>query len=327
MTNIHEYINPPTSLSANAEVAVLVADCTLLVREAARRHQTSPTATAAFGRALMSAAMLAAFRKDGERLSMTIRGDGPVGHVQVVAGADNYVKGLVGNPSADLPVRESDGKLDVAGLLGLGSLSVTRVLPWQEVPYTGSIPLVSGEIAEDVAAYLAESEQQNSAFAAGVLLGAATDEEYVLAAGGYYVQVLPNCSEETLALLERNVGALGPPSRMIADGATPGEIAERVLEGLGIAEGFPVGAVPRYGPCDAAALKARMLTAVASLGREDARALLEERGGNVEVRCEMCAEAYEFGEEEVLSTFDGPSSSPSSSSDGGDKPAPTRSTR
>lgn len=299
---------------------MLVADCTSLVREAARRHQTSPTATAAFGRALMSALMLTAFRKDGERLSLAIRGDGPIGHIQVVADASNNVKGLCGNPQADLPVRASDGKLDVAGLLGLGSLTITRVLPWQEAPYTGSIPLVSGEIAEDVAAYLAESEQINSAFAAGVLLGGGA-EDGVLAAGGFFVQPLPFCSEETLAQLEKNIGALPPPSRMLADGLTPLEISERVLEGLGRAEGFPVGVTPGYGPCDAESLRGRMMTAIASLGEEDARLLLKERGGDVEVRCEMCAEAFSFSEEEVLSTFS------SSSSDSDDAPAPTQSTR
>lgn len=310
--------NAANSLSADAEVAVLVADCSDLVREAARRHQTSPTATAAFGRALMSAAMLNAFRKDGERLSMTIRGDGPAGHIQVVADDQGHVKGLVGNPQADVPIRGSDGKLDVPALLGLGSLTVTRILPWQETPYTGSIPLVSGEVAADVASYLAESEQINSAFAAGVML-APDAPGGVAAAGGFFVQPLPFCSEETLARVERNVSALGPPSKMLADGLSPAEIAARVLDGLGVAQGFPVERAPRYGPCTPDALRGRMMTAIASLGEEDARLLLRERGGDVEVRCEMCAEAYRFSEDEVLSSF--------ADDDENGKAAPTVSTR
>jgi molecular chaperone Hsp33 len=318
---------PQISLSANAEVSVLVADCTQLVAEAATRHRTSPTATAAFGRALISAAMLNAFRKDGERLSMTIRGDGPLGHIQVVANDGGYVKGLVSDPSADVPIRESDGKLDVSrlilgGVTGFGSLSITRILPWQETPYTGSIPLVSGEVSDDVANYLVESEQTNCAFGAGVLIG----QGGVVAAGGFYIAPLPFASEETLARLEENVGRLGAPSKMLADGMTPAEIAARVLEGLGEAEGFPVHIEPRFGPCDPASLRDKMMTAIASLGEEDAKLLLEERGGNVEVRCEMCAEAVEFDEEEVLSTFSSSSSS-GSDDEGGGPPAPTMSTR
>jgi molecular chaperone Hsp33 len=266
--------------------------------------------------------MLNAFRKDGERLSMTIRGDGPIGHIQVVANDSGFVKGLVSNPAADVPIRASDGKLDVSRLIlgsetGFGSLSVTRILPWQDTPYIGSIPLVSGEVSDDIANYLVESEQTNCAFGAGVLIGA----EGVVAAGGFFVSPLPFASEETLEMLEKNIAALGAPSKMLADGLSPAEIARRCLEGLGEAEGFPVQAVPRYGPCDAASLRERMMTAIASLGEQDAKLLLEERGGNVEVRCEMCAEEYLFDEQEVLSTF----SSSSSDEEGG--PAPTVSTR
>jgi molecular chaperone Hsp33 len=126
----------------------------------------------------------------------------------------------------------------------------------------------------------------------------------VVAAGGFFIQPLPFCSEETLARLEQNVGSLDAPSKMLADGLTPAEIAERVLDGLGRAEGFPVEREPRFGPCTPEALRGRMMTAIASLGKEDAKLLLEERGGDVEVRCEMCAEAYSFSEEEVLSTFE-----------------------
>ena len=276
----------------------MVVQGTSLVQEACRRHNTAPTAGAALGRAVLGTLLMASFREEGEKTQVTFRGDGPLGNIQVIADANGRVKGKVGNPGCNPPLR-SDGKLNVGGALGRGILAVVRSLPftkqgWQ-TPYTGMVPLVSGEIAEDLASYLVESEQTQSALGLGVSIGR---DLQVNAAGGFLVQVLPFAEDETIAQLEKNIVEAGSISRMLREGMNARDITERLLHGLGVSDpGFSM--TPEYGPCEASELRDRMASAVATLGEEEVRSILEEQG-KIEVTCEFCRDTYDFQEEEIM---------------------------
>ena len=254
------------------EVRVCVITATKLVQSAVKRHDMAPTAAAALGRALMGTVMMATGREEGESLQTFFRGDGIIGNILCIADSDGNVKGRVGNAMAHLEPRKSDGKLDVGGIVGSGTLSVSRTLPWSEEPYTGMVDLHNGEIAEDFAHYLSQSEQINSAIGLGVSL--TSNEELVDVAGGFLVQVMPECSEETLAKLETNVEALPTPTQLMKDGKTAECISEIVLDGLNpkILNSFS----PTYGPCDSSELRLRMLRTLTLLGRAEIDSMLDE---------------------------------------------------
>eukprot|EP00879_Flechtneria_rotunda_P032008 GHRR01035152.1.p1 GENE.GHRR01035152.1~~GHRR01035152.1.p1 ORF type:complete len:268 (+),score=58.10 GHRR01035152.1:468-1271(+) len=262
--------------------------------QAMTRHKLAPTATAALGRTLLGAALLGAYRKQDEHIQIQFRGDGPLGGILAVADTSGQVKGKVNNPQADPPLRP-DGKLAVGAATGQGQLCVTRSHPAQPQPYTGVVRIVSGEIAEDLAAYLAESEQTNSALALGVCIGRDLN---VRSAGGYLVQVLPFCSDETLDQLEKNLTGMPTMTQLLNQGLTPQQITDKILEGLGSSSSGK-SIVPRYGPCEPTALKDRMLRAVASLGVQEVRSIIEEQG-KVEVTCELCNEQFQFSEADVM---------------------------
>lgn len=273
---------------------MLAVDGTQLVAEAARRHGTAPTATAALGRTLLGALLMGSFRKDDEAIQLSFKGDGVLGGVFAIADTKGQVKGRVGNPKADPPLRP-DGKLAVGDAVGSGVLSVVRSHPLQPQPYTGIVKIVSGEIAEDLATYMAESEQTNSALALGVAINRDCS---VNAAGGYLVQVLPFCSEETLEQLEKNLAGLPSVTKLLQKGLSPQEVTDVILEGIGSA-GQPLAVVPKFGPCEAGPLKQRMKRAVASLGPKEIKSIVEEQG-KIEVTCEFCNEVYQFSEEECM---------------------------
>lgn len=276
------------AVSADGSVSVRALVATELVREAANRHRTSPTAGAALGRTLMGAVLLASGSKDDETLQIQLRGDGPLGTVTVIADAAGRVRGFAAHPDAHLPPRE--GKLDVGGLVGKGILAVVRHHPsWRE-PYSGIVPIVSGEVAEDLAHYLLESEQKPSAVALGVFVGA---EGEIEAAGGFLVQALPGAREEVLARLEANVRALPPPTELLRAGLRAGDVVTRLLDGLGARE--LASTQPAFScRCD----RARVLRAVTLLGREELREI-RASGEALEVRCEFCGESYRLGTDEV----------------------------
>jgi len=267
-------------------VRALVA--TQLVREAARRHGAFPTAAAALGRSLMGAVLIAAGAKDEETVQLQFRGDGPLRSLTVIADAAGRVRGFAGDPTAHPPLR--DGKLDVAAALGRGVLAVVRFHPaWRE-PYTGVVPLVSGEIAQDLTHYLRESEQKPSALALGVYIDACGEVE---AAGGYLVQALPGADDVHLARLERAVRSMGRPSQLVRSGVRADELIDRLLEGVG------AGARQRAHPaffcrCD----RDRVRQAVVLLGRNELHEIARS-GEELEVRCEFCASRYRIPADEV----------------------------
>ncbi|WPT13293.1 33 kDa chaperonin [Picochlorum sp. SENEW3] len=287
------------TLSENGQVSIIVVDGTRLVQEACTRHNTAPTASAALGRAILGTLMMSCFRGEGEKTQVTFKGDGPFGMIQVVSESSGQVKGLIGNPEVNFPLRDSDNKLDVSQGVGRGVLSVVRSLPftdkgWQ-APYTGMVPITTGEIAEDLATYLADSEQVQSALGLGVSVGR---DLQIDAAGGFLVQVLPFAEEETVAQLELNISKAGSMSKMLKDGLNPKQITDILLEGLGSGgDGFSLQ--PTYGPCEPESLKSRMASAVAALGEKEVKDIIEEQG-HVEVTCEFCKQTYQFTEEQIM---------------------------
>ncbi|GIL44968.1 hypothetical protein Vafri_2407 [Volvox africanus] len=287
------------SLSTNAEVSVLVMDGTKLVAEAQRRHKLAPTAVAALGRTLLGALLMGSFRKEDEQVQITFQGNGDAGSILAIADTRGNVKGKIANPAADPPLRP-DGKLNVGAAVGKGVLAVVRSHPLEPQPYTGMVPIVSGEVAEDLANYLVDSEQTNSALGLGVSLDRDCN---VKSAGGWLVQILPFCSEETLAQLEQNLTSMPTITTMLNDGMSVQDITERILDGLGaLPEGQAI--TPKYGPCEEEALKKRMIRAVAALGKQEVADIIKQEG-KLEVTCDLCQQTYQFSQREVDDYIDG----------------------
>jgi molecular chaperone Hsp33 len=233
--------------------------------------------------------LLAAAGKDGETVQIQIRGDGPLGAITAISDERGRVRGMVGNPALHLPPR-ADGKLDVGGAVGRGRLAVVRYRPGWREPYSGVVPLVSGEIAEDVAHYLAESEQIHAALALGVHVSAQGEVD---AAGGFLVQALPHADPLTLSGLETALAQLPPPTRLVLAGLGAEQLLERIAAGLELGERYR-SAPAFWCPCDLG----RVRRAVTLLGRSETREMAL-RGEWVEVRCEFCGAEYRLHPDDV----------------------------
>ena len=214
------------AVAEEGQVLALVARSTELVREAHRIHGTSPTATAALGRLLTAGVLMGATLREDQSLTLRLVGDGPAGNM-IVTVKDMKIKGYIREPHVYIPLK-APGKLDVSGAVGKGMLYVTKDLGWGE-PYQGCVPLVSGEIGEDIAYYFAVSEQTPAAVGLGVLLDAG---EEVKAAGGYFLLILPGCSEKVISQLEANIKGMGPISGLFSKGVTPEEVVDMLLYGI-----------------------------------------------------------------------------------------------
>lgn len=269
-----------------AEGVRIYALCTTnLVQEAAIRHHTSHLASAALGRAMNGALLLAATMKDNERIALRLKGDGPIG--EVVADAEGtHVRGYVGDPDVFLPLK--NGKLDVGGAIGAGNIIVTRYLQNAE-PFTGYAELVDGEIASDLTNYLYTSEQTPSSVALGVLVN---KEGQVIASGGYFIQAMPGCAEETLAQLEENISLTPYVTQLLELGYTPEKMIETIARGLDVTiqESIELSYKCR---CS----REKILGALATLGQEDVSAMSQDE--ETEVHCQFCNETYKFSGEEI----------------------------
>jgi len=282
-------------ISNNDEVTVTVISARELVQDACSRHGTAPTASAALGRGLVGALLLSAFREENEKTQVTFRGDGELGELQAIATSGGQVKGKVINPAADPPLRP-DGKLNVGAAVGAGIVAVVRSHPASASPYTGMTPIVSGEIAEDLARYLADSEQTQCALGLGVSIDRSTA---VASAGGFLVQVLPFASEETLTALEKNLTGMKPVSQLLQDGLTPRQIASSLLGELEAPEDNGFSLTPTYGPCEVGDLEVRMKRSLAALGRKEIESIVEEEG-RIEVTCEFCKTTLVLDHDQML---------------------------
>lgn len=269
-------------------ISVRVLSATNLVREAARRHGTSPTASVALGRALMGGLLLATEGQDGERVQLRIRGNGPLGTVIVTADAEGTVRGYAANPTTDVPLRGE--QLGVCDAIGFGELHVERNHASWKRPYAGIVPIVEGEIAQDLARYLLESEQKPSAVALGVFLGSNGEIE---AAGGYLVQSLPGADDDVLAEFEDRVVETLHPSELLHEGTSVDQLLERLL-GDSRREACQT-LEPRFAcPCNVE----RVIGATLLLGRDEIREIIEA-DETLEVRCEFCAELYRIPPDEL----------------------------
>jgi molecular chaperone Hsp33 len=274
---------------AGERVRALATVTTETVEDARIRHATSATATAALGRTLTAAALLSAGLKDGQFVTLRVLGDGPAGGIITQADAAGRVRGYLMNPQADLPATPAR-KLDVGGLVGRnGTLHVTRDLGMR-TPYYGSAPLVSGEIAEDLAAYFARSEQVPSAVALGVLVGR---DLRVMAAGGLFVQALPGADPELVARLEGRVRTLPPITDLLAAGQTPEQLIEAALDGL---TSEPPSTSPVTFTCRCS--RQRVEQTLSVLGADELESLLAQEG-QAEVTCRFCGDRYVLTEDEV----------------------------
>lgn len=257
-----------------------------LVQEAADRHHTSHLATAALGRAMSGALMLAATMKDGERIALKLKGDGPMGEV-VAEAQGTSVRGYVGNPDVFMPLKD-DGKLDIGGALGQGTITLTRYLQNGE-SFTGHAELANGEIATDITNYLYMSEQTPSSVALGVLVD---KDGKVLAAGGYFIQAMPGCEEEVLEKLGDNVSKTPYVTQLLELGYTPEKIIETLTRGLDcdIKESLPVKFA-----CNCS--RDKILNMLATLNQSDIDYLTEQP--DTEVHCQYCNKIYHITSEEL----------------------------
>lgn len=278
------------AIDKEGRIRVFVASTTNMVEEARRIHNSSPTATAAMGRALTAGVLMGGMMKNEEDLlTLKIAGDGPVGTILVVAKNNGRVKVDILNPAADLATR-ADGKLDVGGLVGRnGSITTTMDLGLKE-PYLGQAELVSGEIAEDLTHYYAISEQQPSAVSLGVLV----DKDIsVKAAGGYIIQLLPGVSDEDIDKIEESLAKIDPVSVLIDQGFSPEEIMEKILGDfdMEILDKEDI----KY-ECDCSREKIEKI--IRDLGKSEIEAIIEE-DGQAEVVCHFCNSKYNFSEENL----------------------------
>lgn len=268
-----------------------VAICsTGLVERARQIHKTSPTATAALGRTLTACAMLGNMQKieDGS-VTLQIKGGGPLGTILAVSDAAGNVRGYVQNPHVAL-LEKYAGKLDVGAAVGTdGLLTVIRDLRMKE-PYVGSVELVSGEIGDDVTAYLAQSEQTPSACALGVLV---ERDQSVRAAGGYLLQLLPGAPEDVIARLEQRIEAAGKVTAMLDRGMTLEQMLRAVLGDVEI-EFFEPTPVEYRCYCT----RERVERTLLSLGREELQKIADE-GEQIRIECQFCDADYRFSPEEV----------------------------
>jgi molecular chaperone Hsp33 len=283
---------PDTILRATAADDTIRATAivsTQTVEDARIRHATSATATAALGRSLTAAAVLGAGLKNGQSVLLRVLGDGPIGGVIAQADAEGHVRGYAMHPQADLP-QTDHRKLDVGGLVGRrGMLHVTRDLGLR-TPYHGSAPLISGEIAEDLASYFAASEQIPSVVALGVLVA---PDLKVLASGGLCVQVLPGARPEIIGEVEARARRLPPITQMMSQGRTPEELLAACLGDLEI---HVVQRTPLAFHCQCN--RERVEGVLCLLGVEELEALLAQEG-RAEVTCRFCGDRYVLDEDAV----------------------------
>ena len=276
-------------LACEGRVNIICAETTDLVEEARKIHDLSPVATAALGRVLTMGAIMSTRIKGEDSITLQIKGNGPIGNVTCVLDGKQNVKGYVGDPLVDLPIRE-DGKLDVGGAVGKeGFLYVIRDMGLKE-PYIGVTPLVSGEIAEDFTKYFAESEQTPSAIALGVLV----DKEGVKKAGGYLLTLMPDATEEDIKQIEEALKNAEPVTTMLDKNMSLQQIAETMTNDDNLM--VMVGElIPKYS-CNCS--KEKFVNNLQKLGKDDIDHLFEEQE-KIETVCQFCNKKYEFRREDI----------------------------
>ena len=284
---MNDYIIRATA--ANDQIRAFATVTTEMVETAREHHNTSPVATAALGRLLTAGAMMGSMMK-GEKdvLTLQIKAGGPLQGITVTADSQGNVKGYVGNPDVCIPAN-SKGKLDVAGAVGPGFLTVIKDMGLKE-PYSGQVMLQTCEIAEDLTYYFATSEQVPSAVGLGVLMN---KNNTVRQAGGFIVQLMPFAEEEVISRLEQNVQKINSVTNLLEEGHTPESLLEKVLEGFDIQINEKMDTRFR---CNCS--KERVAKALISIGRKELNEMIQE-GKPIEMNCHFCNTNYNFTVEEL----------------------------
>jgi molecular chaperone Hsp33 len=305
--------------AAENQIRCISAVTTNLVTEACRRHRTMPTASVALGRTLTGTLLLGASFKDLEQITVRFDCDGPIGQITAQADAHGKVRGYVSNPEADATVMNALGKFDVRAIVGGGTLYVQREVGVEiglsKEPYSGSVPIVSGEIGYDFAYYLAQSEQINSAISVGVFMKMDAPREalpiepeslprferrdlQVKAAGGFLIQMMPGTSDEVLSYLEQRLASMAHPTEMIGEGLSAAEMLKRALGELDVQ--VLDEREPRF-QCKCSAERARQI--ISSIAPEEIEDMLKKDNG-AQLICHYCNETYNISGEELQAMLD-----------------------
>ena len=275
-------------IAAGGQIRVFAATTRNVVETARQHHEMSPIATVALGRLLTGGAMMGTMMKnDSDVVTIQIKGNGPIGAMTVTADSKGRVKGFVANPQVMLPLK--DGKLDIAGALGLGVLSVIKDIGLRE-PYVGDTILITSEIADDLTYYFATSEQVPSSVGLGVLMN---KDNTVREAGGFIIQLMPNASDEFIDQLENRIKEIKSVTEMLEHGMTPEEILEHIFEGMDLQI---LDTIPTEFYCNCS--KERVSAAVISVGKQELQKMIDD-GEPIEVNCHFCNSHYKFSIDEL----------------------------
>ena len=277
-------------ISSDGALVMLAADTTEMAERAQQIHKTSAVTSAALGRLLTAASLMGTMLKgEDDTITLRIKGSGPAGTILAVSDSKGNARGYVANPVVEIPLRP-DGKLDVGSAVGAdGTLTVIKDLGLKE-PYIGQIPLISGEIAEDITSYYATSEQIPTVCALGVLV----DRDLsIKAAGGFIIQLLPFASEETISTVEKAISGLPPVTKMLSDGMTPDDMCKTALESFEIE--LLDSTHPEY-RCNCS--REKVEAALISAGAASLKELAEK--DSTEVCCQFCDNKYIFSSGDIL---------------------------
>ena len=275
--------------AADDTIRAFAATTRQMAEDARRAHDTTPVCTAALGRLLTGGVMIGSMLKEDKALvTLQIRGDGPAGGITVTADSHYHAKGYVNNPHVQIPLKPN-GKLDVSGAIGRGTLTVIRDIGLKE-PYVGTIQMPSGEIAEDLTLYFAESEQIPSSVGLGVLV----DRDWsVKRAGGFLLQLMPGAPDEVIDELEKRIAKVTSVTDMLEKGMLPEDILEELIGSFGL-QIMEKHEVSFHCSCS----KKRIEKALISIGPKDVREMIED-GEPIDVGCQFCGKQYRFDVEDL----------------------------
>lgn len=281
-------------ISTDGTLVMMAADTTEMVEKAQEIHSPSAVVTAALGRLLTGASLMGSMLKGkDDSLTLRINGGGPAGSVLAVSDSEGNTRGYAANNIVEIPLN-SKGKLDVAGAVGTnGSLTVIKDLGLKE-PYVGQVPIISGEIAEDITSYYASSEQTPTVCALGVLVN---PDLTVKAAGGFIIQLLPTADEETISAVERCIEGIPAVTSMLTDGMTPEQICKKVLPE------FELEVLDESNPeykCNCS--RERVMKALISVGEKELRDMQNDE--ITQVNCQFCGKSYDFTSREIKELAD-----------------------
>lgn len=284
----YDVITRAMTRDGNARIIMINSKNT--VNEAIRIHRTAPTASAALGRTLTAASMIGVMLKDKtDSVTLTFNGNGSAGKILAVSDYYGNTRGFIQNPCADLPLN-SKGKLDVSGIVGKGTLSVVRDTG-EGQPFVGLVPIVSGEIAEDITNYFAESEQIPTVCALGVLVGT---DKMCASAGGFMIQLLPGADEAFIEKIEKRLPLIPPVSRMFSSGEQNGQYIANILGDIEF-DIFDESEVSYKCYCS----RDKVERALLSMGRNELQSMIDE-DKDTEVSCQFCDKIYKFSKNDLI---------------------------